>query len=151
MAREPIKTWCFAVVVVRKNDKYLVVQETKHDQLWYVPAGRVEPSESFEEAAVRETLEEAGIPVRLSGILRIEHSPKSKGARLRVVFVAEPLDDSLPKQTPDEESLQARWVAVEDLANLPLRGIEVRQLFEYVSEGGFIYPLSLLQREGNPF
>lgn len=151
MAREPIPTWCFAVVVVRRGDRFLIVHERKHGQLWYLPAGRVEPGETFEAAACRETLEESGVPVRVVGVLRVEHSPGVAGARLRVVYLAEPIDDTPPKGEPDEESLEAAWVRLVDLAEYPLRGQEVRELFAYVAAGGTVYPLSVLQPEGRPF
>jgi 8-oxo-dGTP pyrophosphatase MutT (NUDIX family) len=151
MARDPIPTWCFAVVVVRKGNSYLLVHESKHGQRWYLPAGRVEPGESFADAAYRETLEEAGVPVRLTGILRIEHTPRPDGSRLRVVFLAEPSDDTPPKTEADAESLEARWVLMSELDGLSLRGEEVRELFAYVDEGGPVYPLELLQIEGMPF
>ncbi len=60
----PGVTWCFALMVVRLEDRFLVVHEAKHGQRWYLPAGRVEPGETFAEAAARETLEEAGVVVR---------------------------------------------------------------------------------------
>jgi phosphatase NudJ len=151
MAREPIPTWCFSVVVVRRGDQYLIVHERKHGQLWYLPAGRVERGETFEAAARRETLEESGVPVRIVGVLRVEHSPSTVGARLRVVFLAEPTDDTPPKSVPDEESLEAAWVRVGDLASYPLRGDEVRELFEYVAAGGTVFPVGVLQPEGMPF
>ncbi|CAN5866394.1 NUDIX hydrolase [soil metagenome] len=151
MTREPIPTWYFAVVVVRRGDRFLLVQERRHGQPWYLPAGRVEPGESIDVAALRETLEEAGIPIQLVGIIRVEHSPRREGARLRVVFLAEPLDNTPPKETADEESLGAAWVSLEELANLPLRGEEVHKLLEYVASGGPVYPLSLLQHEGMPY
>jgi 8-oxo-dGTP pyrophosphatase MutT (NUDIX family) len=151
MARDPIPTWCFALVVVRKDDQYLLVHERKHGQRWYLPAGRVEPGETLEAAACRETLEETGVPVRMTGILRVEHTPREPGARLRVVFLAEPAQDVPPKTEPDEESLGARWVSLDELAALPLRGDEVRELFSYVQDGGPVYPLSVLQPEGMPW
>lgn len=151
MAREPIPTWCFSLVVVRRGDQFLLVHERKHGQLWYLPAGRVEPGETFEAAARRETLEESGVPVRVVGVLRVEHSPIATGARMRVVFLAEPIDDTPPKDVPDEESLEAAWVRLEELSEYPLRGDEVRELFAYVAEGGAVYPVSVLQREGMPF
>ena len=151
MARQPIPTWFFAVVVVRKGDRFLLVHESSHGQLWYLPAGRVEAGESFAAAAVRETLEEAGVPVRLTGVLRIEHSPTPVGARLRVVFMAEPTDDTPPKSEPDEESLEAAWVRLDELDRYPLRGDEVRELFTYVSGGGPVCPVDLLQPEGRPY
>jgi phosphatase NudJ len=151
MARDPIPTWCFSVVVVKRGDQFLMVHERKHGQLWYLPAGRVEPGETFEAGACRETLEETGVPVRIVGVLRIEHTPLASGSRLRVVFLAEPIDNTRPKSVPDEESLGAAWVRLEDLSNYPLRGEEVRELFAYVAAGGAVYPTSLLQPEGRPF
>jgi phosphatase NudJ len=151
MPREPIPTWFFALVVVRRGDQFLLVHEQKHGQLWYLPAGRVEPGESLDAAAVRETLEEAGIPVRIAGVIRVEHLPRLTGTRVRVIFLAEPTDDAPPKTTPDDESLGAEWVALDDLHRYPLRGEEVRELFEYVARGGPVYPADLIQPEGRPF
>jgi len=151
MAREPIPTWCFAVVVVRRGDLFLIVQECNHGQLWYFPAGRVSLGETFAEAAHRETLEEAGIPIRIVGVIRVEHSPKPKSARLRVVFLAEPIDDTPPKNVPDEDSLGAAWVSLKQLSEYRLRGTEVTQLCAYVAAGAPIYPDNVLQSEGMPY
>lgn len=147
MPREPIPTWFFALVVVRHEDRFLLVQERKHGQLWYLPAGRVEPGETIAAGAIRETLEETGVAVRLTGILRIEHTPREGGTRVRVIFAAEPAYDPTPKSAPDDESLGAEWVRLSELADYALRGEEVRELFEYVANGGVIYPLEILQRE----
>ena len=144
MPRAPIPTWCFALVVVRLGPRFLIVHECKHGQLWYLPAGRVEPGETFAHAAIRETLEEAGIAIALDGIVRVEHTPMEGSARMRVVFVARPIDDRPPKSQPDDESLEARWVTLAELDHYPLRGNEVRELFEHVASGGTIYPLVLL-------
>ncbi len=151
MARPPIPTWCYAVVVVRRGDRFLLVQERDHGQPWYLPAGRVEPGEAFAAAACCETLEESGVPVRILGILRVEHTPARAASRLRVVFLAEPVDDTPPKSVPDEESLGAAWVRLDELAEYPLRGEEARELCEYVAAGGAVYPTDLLQPEGMPY
>jgi len=56
-------------------------------------------------------VEEAGIEVKLCGILRVEVSAKHKYARMRVVFYAQPLSKEkkhvTPKSTPDYESKRA--------------------------------------------
>ena len=147
MSREAIPTWFFALVVVRHEDRFLLVQEKKLGQPWYLPAGRVEPGETIADGACRETLEETGVRVRLTGILRIEHTPKLNSARVRVIFLAEPAGDPTPKSVPDEESLGAEWVRLADLGKYPLRGDEVRELFGHVANGGEVYPLTLLQPE----
>lgn len=149
--RAPIPTWCFALVVARKGDRFLLVHEQKHGQGWYLPAGRVEPGERFADAAVRETREEAGIEVVLDGVLRIEHSPAPDGARMRVFFVAHPKDDRPPKQIPDEHSLEARWVTLAEIDRLPLRGAEVRAVCRHVAAGGPVAPLQLLCAEAAPW
>jgi phosphatase NudJ len=153
MPRPPIPTWYVAVVVVRREDRFLVVQEPSHGNRWFFPAGRVEPGESLCDGARREVLEEAGIPVILEGILRIQHTPRRDGtARLRVIFLARPADDTPPKTTPDRESLQARWVTLAELDRLPLRGGgEVRDVFRAVTAGMPAAPLTLLAREDEPF
>ena len=148
MGGSAIPTWCFSLVVVKRGHRFLVVRERKHQQLWYLPAGRVELGETFAEAGVRETLEEAGVPITIEGVLRIEHSPGYDGSRLRVLFVARPSDDTPPKSQPDSESLEARWVSLEELAELPLRSPAVRELFQAVARGMPVAPLQLLGQEG---
>jgi phosphatase NudJ len=152
MARHPIPTWCFALVVVRKGDRFLLVHERKHGQLWYLPAGRVEAGETFQAAAIRETLEESGVPIALGGVIRVEHTPVPDGsARSRVIFIASPTDDTRPKTTPDEHSLGAAWVSIGELDEYPLRGPETRELLEYAASGGPVFPLDLLATENAPY
>ena len=146
--REPIPTWYFALVVVRSGTRFLVVHERKHGQLWYLPAGRVEPGETLAAAAIRETLEETGVPIVLDGVVRVEHSPRPDGARVRAIFVAHPADATEPRATPNDESLGAAWVTLAELDALPLRGDEVRALFRHVAGGAPVYPLSVIADEG---
>jgi phosphatase NudJ len=148
--REPIPTWFFVLVVVRLGRRFLVVHERKHGQRWYLPAGRVEPGERLVDAALRETLEETGVPIVVEGIVRVEHTPAPDGnARCRVIFVARSADDTAPQATAD--SLGAAWVTLEELDQLELRGDDVRELFHYIANGGAVIPLAALSSEGSPF
>jgi phosphatase NudJ len=70
---------------------------------------------------------------------------------VRAVFLGEPIGDPTPKQEPDEESLGARWVTVEEATQLELRRPEVEHLLRYVANGGIAFPLELLQEEGTPY
>jgi len=151
MPRKPIPTTYVAAVVVQHGDRFLLVQERKRGSPWSLPAGRVEPGETLVEGAVRETLEESGVRVRLTGLLRIEHTPEDWRARLRAVFVGVPDGDTTTKQQADSESLGAAWVAIEELAAYPLRSPEVAQLLRYVSRGGPAYPLDILRERGAPY
>lgn len=148
MSREAIPSWYFVLVVVRKDDKFLLVHERKHEQKWYLPAGRIEPRETFIQAAYRETLEETGVPIKIEGILGLQHTPILDGtARVRFILLASPQDDTPPKSEPDEESLGAAWMTLEEMEEVDLRGKEVLQIFQYVANGGAVYPLNLITTE----
>ena len=149
MAREPFPTWYFALAVVRRGDKFLLVHEAKHGQRWFLPAGGIEPGEEFIAGVKREVYEEAGIPVNLQGIIQLEHTPYKDGtARFRIVFLAEPADNTPPKQQPDAESLEAAWFTLQEMVALPLRSPEVLVYCHYVARGGRVCPMNLLGQEG---
>src|ERR1051325_11309091 len=100
--RGSIPAWYFALVVARRGHRFLLTQERKYGATWSIPGGRVEPGETLVEAAIREVLEETGVPVKLDGVLRVEHSPGESSARIRVIFLGSPLDDTEPKTLPDD-------------------------------------------------
>ena len=116
----PRKCSLFALTVVRhpQTGKFLIIEETQGRGFW-LPGGRVEPGESFAEAAVRECEEEAGIRVQLDGILKMEHTPSVRDNkcdgddRMRVIFLASPVDlEQKPKAFEDKESVRAFWVCL---------------------------------------
>ena len=107
------------------------------------------PTWAFALAVVRrgEPLEEAGLPIRPVGLLRLHYTPIGEGsARLWVVFLAETVDDTPPKSRPDEHSLQAGWFTLEEIARLPLRSVEILALLQEVARGGPVVPLEQLTR-----
>ena len=145
MAREPIPTWSFALVVVRLGRRILVVHERKHGETWYIPAGRVEVGETFADAAHRETMEEAGIEITLDGVLSVNYQPVDGGAaRARVIYVASPKTDDPPRTEPNKDTLGARWATFDELRKLDLRSSEVVTLARHVLGGGVVYPFTIL-------
>ena len=147
MGRAAIPTWYFALVVVRRGHRFLLTQEQKYGNTWSIPGGRVEPGESLVDAAIREVHEETGVPIRVDGILRVEHTPADGNARVRVVFTGTPIDDTEPKTTADDESLGAAWLTLDEIRKRPLRGAELRALLESVADGRQVFPLELLGHE----
>jgi len=145
-------TFNFSVVVVQHADgRFLAVKETRN-RGWWLPAGFVDPGETFIQAAHRETMEEAGIKVRLDGILRVEHSIQGAcSARMRVIFFARPEDSTPPKSVADEESERAEWMDLTQLEEMSaagvLRGDELLQWGNYLHNGGAIFPLYVLAEE----
>jgi phosphatase NudJ len=152
MARAPIPTWYFALVVVRRGPRFLLTQERKYGSTWSIPGGRVEHGEALHAAAIREVFEETGVPVQLDGILRVEHSPPPTAdadsyARVRVLYMGTPLDDTAPKTMADDESLGAGWFTLDEIRGMPLRGAELRVLLESVASGRQVFPLDLIGPE----
>jgi len=129
-----------ALVVIKKGQQYASVEEHTG---WYLPAGRVDYGESFTVGAIRETEEEAGIPVRLTGIYRVEQY----AMRMRIIFGAEPIDDTPLKTIPDSETLKAEWVTIEELKKKKLRHKEVLNIFKWVDDGAPLYPLGIYEGE----
>ena len=75
---------------------------------WDLPAGYLDPGESFEMAARRETLEESGIDVELVQLAGVYHSPPANA--VTAVFRARAVDAGASVQT-DAESSDHAWVA----------------------------------------
>jgi len=100
----PLYAYALVVCQRKQDQRFLVVQESGSMGFW-LPGGRVEVGEQLDKAAERETLEEAGVKVRLTGVLKIEFTPRSDINRLRIIYFAEPLDENNcePKTIPDYE------------------------------------------------
>ena len=145
--REPIPTHWFVLAVVRRDGRYLVVHELHHDG-WYLAAGRMDPGETVVRAARREVLEESGVHVEVTGLVRVEHRPTERSARVRVFVLAEALGAAHPRTTPNAHTREARWVTPDELRRLPLRSPEVLEVIEAVEAGCPVVPWSIWDASG---
>eukprot|EP01088_Endostelium_zonatum_P018245 TRINITY_DN5780_c0_g1_i1.p1 TRINITY_DN5780_c0_g1~~TRINITY_DN5780_c0_g1_i1.p1 ORF type:complete len:330 (-),score=95.03 TRINITY_DN5780_c0_g1_i1:125-1057(-) len=148
-----LSTVMISLIVLRNGDKFLATHETRG---WYLPAGRVDFGETFETGAKRECLEEAGLKVKLDGILRVEQCADPRQARLRVVYSASPLnpnDSPRSKETADEEIIEACWLTVDELkTKTPIRSSEVVRLFDWVrTKNPPLLPCSIFSGTDGPF
>ena len=74
---------------------------------WDLPAGYLEPGESFEAGARREAAEEAGMEVTLASLAGVYHS--AAGNAVTVVYRARSVDPTAPV-SPDFESDDHAWI-----------------------------------------
>jgi phosphatase NudJ len=122
----PMNTRQVVLTVVENEGRYLMIRETHHHQLWYLPAGKVEMGEDVLHAAIRETREEAGIDVVPIELLVLQHDIRPGPIEvLRFVIVAKARGSLVPKSAPDEHSLEARWCTPAEIEQLDLRHDEV--------------------------
>jgi 8-oxo-dGTP diphosphatase len=95
----------------------VVVHRPRYDD-WSLPKGKLDPGESWEDAALREVDEEVGLHCRLGAELPPVAYTDQKG-RAKVVryWLMEPEDDAA-RFTPNDEVDEMRWVDVEAAAGL---------------------------------
>ena len=74
-----------AVAIVTSGLGVLVGRRRDGNPPWTFPRGKIEPGESPEDAAVRETLEETGSRIRATGVIGSRVHPQTG---VRIVYVA---------------------------------------------------------------
>lgn len=78
MTETTTKPGISAAIITASNRVLMVRRRVKEGELsWQFPAGGIEPGETPEEAAVRETLEETGLKVEASSLIGQRIHPKT--------------------------------------------------------------------------
>ena len=152
--RGPVDLYSYALVVCQHPKdplRFLCVQEFANVGYW-LPGGKVDGGEGLREAALRECEEEAGVKIKLTGLLSMRFHPdmhrRQGSVTIRIVFLATPVseNDMTPKTIPDYESVGATWVHIDDLDRLKLRSKEPYKWFHYVAKGGKVYDLEFMDQ-----
>jgi 8-oxo-dGTP diphosphatase len=96
-----------AAVIVSDGQVLMVRRREREGQLsWQFPAGEVEPGETGEEAAVRETREEVGLIVQVEDRLGERVHPATKR---RMIYVACKSDGGTPYVADEDELAEVEW------------------------------------------
>lgn len=109
--------------IIEDQGRFLLVEELKGGRLVLnQPAGHLEANESLRQAALRETLEETGWDVELSGVVGIYlYTAPSNGVTYqRVCFAAKPLRHH-PERGLDTDITGTCWLRHDELLAQPER------------------------------
>jgi ADP-ribose pyrophosphatase YjhB (NUDIX family) len=112
------------VFVQDESGRVLLIRRTDNG-LWALPGGAQDFGEYVAEAAVRETIEEAGVTVEVNDVVGIytnphhvvEYSDGEVRQQFSICFRATYVSGE-PKTS--DESSEVRWVAVDELDSLPI-------------------------------
>ena len=93
--------------VVMRGNEVLLVHRPRYDD-WTLPKGKLDPGESFEDAAVREVEEETGLRCRL--VRELPSTEYEVGGRPKTVryWLMEPEDEA--PFVPNDETDDLRWL-----------------------------------------
>ena len=104
--------------VVKKDDKYLLVQESKEYCYgkWNLPAGHLDSGETIFEAAKREIKEECNLDVELTGIASISNRVMEDDEFVSFVFATEVIGGEV--KVDHDEILDAKWFTYEEIKSM---------------------------------
>ena len=113
-------TWAPHVTVatiIERDNRFLMVYEESDGKLVYnQPAGHLDPDETLFEAAIRETLEETGWTIKLTGVVGVNlyTAPSNGITYFRTTFIGEALSHDTNRPL-DTGIIDAVWLTYEEL------------------------------------
>lgn len=104
--------------IVRKGNKILMVKEAKKKCYgqWNYPAGHMEEDEKITDAAIRETFEETGCKVKLTGVLPICSIDVQNETAILVKFTADIVEENISFDT--NEILDVQWIDMDTIKHM---------------------------------
>src|SRR5215469_8953993 len=126
------------VLAVDDNGRVLL-QRRRDTGQWALPMGRMELGETPSQCAIRETREETGVLVQVTGLLGVFSDPAHIVAygdgeirqEYEVILLAAPVEGDL---TVNEEARDVSRVAREELGRLKIHPTQWRQLRYYLDQ-----------------
>ena len=121
------------------KDRVLLVRQSDSGR-WSTPGGAIEPGESPEEAAIRETREETGVDCVITGLSGIYTDPAhvllytSNGEARQEFSIVLTARATGGQPTPSSETSEVRWAATGDLETYemdPSMRLRVRHYAEH--------------------
>lgn len=105
-----------ATIIERDNRFLMVYEEADGKKVYNQPAGHLDPDETLQEAAIRETLEETGWTVKLTGVVGVNlyTAPSNGITYFRTTFIGEVMSHDAERKL-DTGIIEAVWLTYDEL------------------------------------
>lgn len=123
--------------IVIKDEKVLLVSSKYHDEEFYLfPGGGMEFGETIEEAAVRETLEETGVKVKITDLFHVNEYIYAADWNKRSVsmfFIAEVVEILEPTTNDGGKIKKVKWIKLSELDNYDIKPKRIADMLKTFS------------------
>lgn len=125
-----------ATIIIDNGRVLLVKSKYQNEEFYLFPGGGLEFGETIEEGAIRETLEETGLKVKIKSLFHVnEYIYRSDWNKRSVsfFFIAEPIEGNiLNPQTNDQGKItEVVWIPLEDLEKID---VKPKRIVKMISE-----------------
>jgi 8-oxo-dGTP pyrophosphatase MutT (NUDIX family) len=116
----------------------ILLQRRRDTGQWALPMGKMELGETPSQCAIRETLEETGVTVAITGILGIYSDPAHIVAytdgevrqEYELMFTGRPV---VGEPTANDEASDVAWIHPDELGEFDIHGTQHRQINDYLN------------------
>jgi ADP-ribose pyrophosphatase YjhB (NUDIX family) len=119
-----------AVNVAVLHENKILLTQREDFETWILPSGGVEDGESLAQAAIRETKEETGLDVELTGLVGVYSRISNMSPVHAVLFTAKPVGGEIKCQ--EGETIAVEWFAFDEIPS-PLSAGHKRRIDDALS------------------
>lgn len=119
-----------AGAIVFKKGKVLLYQRPKG--YWYFPGGGVENGETLEKAAIRGTLEETGVKIKLQKFLYAREWSSPRKKTLELIYLAKPVGGKMRigKDIGGGKTKDLRWIPLNEIKKHWMATPDIFRIFQ---------------------